>query len=68
MLVDLKETLPINNQRQKLNLELKKELFGTEYFIDYGFENIILGLYTGDELLGLNPDSAISIVTPDEME
>lgn len=66
MLVDLKETLPINNQRQKLNLELKKELFGTEYFIDYGFENIILGLYTGDELLGLNPDSAISIVTPDE--
>ena len=66
ILVDLKETEPILNIRQKLNVFLAKSLQSSEYFEDRDFSNIVIGMYTKEEILGLAKDSLVAVVAPNE--
>ena len=66
ILVDMKETEMIENVRQKLNVFLAKSLLSTEYFEETGFENIVIGMYTREEILGLPADSLVAVVAPDQ--
>lgn len=65
ILVDLKETGMIENVRQEIDIFLAKTLLSTEYFEETGFENIVIGMYAAEEILGLGKDSPVAIVAPD---
>ncbi|HHU52652.1 MAG TPA: VaFE repeat-containing surface-anchored protein [Clostridiaceae bacterium] len=66
VLVDLKETPLIENVRQKLDVSLQKTLLSTPYFEETGFENIVIGMYTAEEILGLAQDSLVAVMAPDK--
>ncbi|MGB4610317.1 MAG: SpaA isopeptide-forming pilin-related protein, partial [Saccharofermentanales bacterium] len=66
ILVDLKETPLIENKRQKLDVSLKKVLLSTPYFEETGFDNIVIGMYTAEEILGLAKDSLVAVMAPDQ--
>ncbi len=58
--VDLKETEMLENRRQKIGLRLKKELEEGE-----NYEYIVVGIYTGQDILGLPKDSLVAVDNPD---
>ncbi|MGI6579118.1 MAG: SpaA isopeptide-forming pilin-related protein [Saccharofermentanales bacterium] len=66
VLVDLKETPLIENVRQKLDVSLQKTLLSTPYFEETGFENIVIGMYTAEEIFGLAQDSLVAVMAPDQ--
>ncbi|HHT25452.1 MAG TPA: VaFE repeat-containing surface-anchored protein [Clostridiaceae bacterium] len=66
VLADLKETPLIDNQRQKLDVSLKKVLLSTPYFEETDFENIVIGMYTAEEILSLAQDSLVAVMSPDK--
>ena len=66
VLVDLKETPLIKNVRQKLDVSLQKTLLSTPYFEETGFENIVIGMYTAEEILSLAQDSLVAVMAPDK--
>ncbi|NLJ70426.1 MAG: VaFE repeat-containing surface-anchored protein [Clostridiaceae bacterium] len=66
VLVDLKETPLIENVRQKLDVFLQKTLLSTPYFEETGFENIVIGMYTAEEIFGLVKDSLVAVMAPDQ--
>ncbi|NLJ94562.1 MAG: VaFE repeat-containing surface-anchored protein [Clostridiaceae bacterium] len=67
ILVDIKETEPIINKRQKLNVSLAKTLKENEYFKDTDFSNIVIGMYTKEAILGLEKDQLVAVVAPNSI-
>lgn len=66
ILVDLKETEKIENFRQVLTLKLNKKVVEeTQYFGRGGYDYIVFGIYTAEEIGGLAKDSLVGVVQPD---
>ena len=64
--VDLKETEKIENFRQILSLELNKKVVKeTKFFGRGGYEYLLFGVYTAEEIGGLAKDSLVGVVKPD---
>lgn len=66
ILVDIQNTENIINKRQKLNVNITKELLDNEYFKNKDYSNIVIGLFTKDEVLGLEKDILVGAASPDE--
>ena len=62
---DLQHSGKLINARQILTAALKKEVLPTEYFGREGFENIVVGLFTGEEMEDLPKDSPVAVLAPD---
>ncbi len=60
ILVDLKDTGMIENERQKMSAFVSKEVVGQENY-DY----IVIGMFTAEEILGLAKDSLVAVSNPD---
>ncbi|MDY5841939.1 MAG: SpaA isopeptide-forming pilin-related protein [Peptoniphilaceae bacterium] len=62
---DLQHSGKLINARQILSAKLQKEVLPTEYFGREGFENIVIGLFTKEEIEGLAKDSPVAVLAPD---
>ncbi|MDD7434719.1 MAG: SpaA isopeptide-forming pilin-related protein, partial [Peptoniphilaceae bacterium] len=62
---DLQHSGKLINARQILSAKLQKEVLPTEYFGREDFENIVIGLFTKEEIEGLAKDSPVAVLAPD---